>query len=106
METWIYLFIVKQILAATCPYTIKGIGQFLGLVSMVATIVFVVLTFFFAKEWWYGLIACAIYFLIPMFLPKVNPYSTNKAFILYSNIGSLAGIIIIVLMYLSLFSII
>lgn len=103
METWIYLFIVKQFLTSTCPYTIKGIGQILGLASMVATIVFIVLTFFFAPEWWYGIISCAIYFLVPMLIPKVNPYSTNKAFIVYSNIGSLAVPIIIVLMYLSLF---
>ena len=103
MDIWIYLFISKQILTATCPFTIKTFGQMLGVVTMVATLVFVVLTFFFAQQWWYGLISCVIYIFVPMFVPKVNAYSTNKAFITYSNIGSLVAPILVVLMYISLF---
>lgn len=105
METWIYLFIANRILAATCPYTIKGIGQILGLVSIIACIVFIVLTFFFSKAWWYGFVACAIYFVTPMLAPKVNPYSTSTALIAYSNIGSIIAPILIVLMYLNLFGV-
>lgn len=106
METWIYLFIIKQLLTSTCPYTIMGIGQLLDIASMFATIVFIILTFFFAPHWWYGLIACAIYLVVTMIAPRVNQHSTNMVFIIYSNIGSLAVPIIIVLMYLSLFGVI
>jgi len=105
METWIYLLIVKQLLTSTCPYTIIGIGQLLDIASMFATIVFIVLTFFVAPHWWYGLIACAIYLVVTMAAPRVNQYSTNVAFIIYSNIGSIVAPILLMLMYLNLFGI-
>ena len=71
MRIIVYLFIAIRIIAATCPYTIKGIGPVLGIVSMVAEIAFIALAFFYAPEWWYGIIALAIYFVIPLFVPKV-----------------------------------
>lgn len=104
METWIGLLVIDRLLASTCPYTVKGIGQLLGFVSMIATIIFVVLTFIFASQWWYGLIACAIYFLIPMLTPRIDTNSSNIGLWWYSMIGSLLNPIIVVMMYISLFS--
>jgi len=104
MESWIYLFIIERVLASTCPFTIKVVGQILGLVSMIATIVFVLLTFFFAPKWWYGLIACAIYFITPMLTPRIDPTSKSVSLWWYSMIGSFLNPVLIVLMYFSLFS--
>jgi len=104
MESWIYLFVIERVLASTCPFTIKVVGQILGFVSMVATIAFVVLVFFFAPQWWYGLIALAIYLLTPSLTPRVDPNNTSAALWWYSMVGSLLNPILVVLMYISLLS--
>ena len=104
METWIYYLIVYKVLGSTCPFTIRGIGSILGIVSMVASIVFVGLTFFFAPQWWYGLVAGAIYLGVPLLTPRVYADDTNIFFWGYSILGSLTMPILLVLMYIDLFS--
>lgn len=70
MKTYLILLAIESALSCTCPLTIKGKGQFLEFVLMFAPWIFIALTFFFAPEWWYGIIACAIYFLVPMLMSK------------------------------------
>lgn len=105
METWIWLFIANRILASLCPYTSK-IGAYIGWVALVAVLVFIVLTFFFAGKWWYGLISLAIYFGIPLLMPKINPVSMSDNGRIISGIGSTINYVIVALMYLSLFKVI
>lgn len=105
MATWIWLFIVNRVLASLCPFTSKA-GAFLGWIEVVAEIVFVALTFFFADKWWYGLIALAIYFLVPVLMPRIDPNNMGTNQRILSGIGATINCVIVVLMYLSLFNVI
>ena len=108
METWIWLLMVERFFSSTCPFTSK-IGSTFGLITVPAVIVFCVLCFFFAERGWiYGVIAFAIYFLVPLFIPKIdtNEAMYSKAFCIYSGIFSHLTLPIVVLMYLSLFKVI
>lgn len=105
METWIWLLILYRIIASTTPYTSK-VGSFLGVVSLIGGLVFCVLCFFFAPEWWYGLVAFGIYFAVALFIPKIDPYRMSSIALIYSAIFSHTTLIIVLLMYLSLFGVI
>lgn len=103
---WIWLFVIEAILSSTCPVTIKNIGPIIGIVEIVAIIVFMVLTFFFAAHWWYGLVAVAIYFAVPFFTPRVDANNISDEMRIYSFIGFVVKPVLIVFMYLSLFNVI
>lgn len=103
MKLWIILFVINRILSSTCPYTSK-IGKDIGIISVIVTLLFIPLSFIFAQKWWYGLIAMGIYFIFPLFIPKIQPYITKTGW-WYSMIGSHVNIIILIFMYLSLFNI-
>ncbi len=105
MELWIWMLIVNRIIAATCPFTSK-IGSILSIVNFIAVPVFCILCFFYATSWWYGLVAWAIYLFTVLFIPKINPNETGVLFRIYSGIFSHLNILIVVLMYLSLFKVI
>lgn len=104
MEIWIILFAVKVILSSLCPFTSK-IGSIIGMVAMIATLVFIPLTFFFAPHWWYGLITLGLYFLLPLLLPRVNPMAMGTTARSLSGIGSIVSDVVVVLMYLYLFKV-
>ena len=104
MTTIIVLFVIDRILAATCPLTSK-VGAFLGVFNMIATIVLIVLSFFFAPQWWYGLVFAALYLLIPMLTPRIDAGGLGTFGRLYSSIGSHLSPIITVIMYLLLFGV-
>ena len=105
MESWIIYFIIRSVLSSVCPYTSK-IGGVISIPCLVATFVFIVLTFFFAPAWWYGLIAVGIFVLTPLFTPRIDPNSMKPISRLFSTIGSMIADILVVLMYLSLFKVI
>lgn len=105
METWIWLLLLDRIIAGTCPFTSK-IGSVLNLITAVAVPVFCLLCFFFAQQWWYGLIALGLYFLVPIFIPKIDGHNVSNAYRVYSGIFSHANILVVILMYLSLFEVI
>lgn len=104
MEPWLILFIVEKILASTCPFTSK-VGTAIGFVNLLARYAFIVLVFFFAPEWWYGLVAIAIDWLIPVVTPKPDLTGKSLGLWVYSMIGSHVAPILTVFMYLSLFGI-
>lgn len=105
MESWIIFFVINRVLACLCPYTSK-IGSVISMFCMVATLVFIVLTFFFASQWWYGIIVIAIYMLIPVLIPKIDPNAMGTTARMLSGIGSIIADALVVLMYLSLFNVI
>lgn len=105
METWIWLLIAYCIIASTTPFTSK-FGSLLGMANIVAVPVFCLLSFFFAPEWWYGLIAFGIFLFGPLLIPRIDPDETGSAFRIYSGIFSHISPVLVVLMYLSLFNII
>lgn len=105
MELWIWMLIANRIIATTCPHTSK-IGAILGTVTSIAVPIFCILCFFIAPSWLYGLAALAIYLFTALLIPKINPNNTNRLFLLYSVIFSHINIIIVLLMYLSLFKVI
>lgn len=105
MVLWLMLFIVNRVLAGLCPYTTK-LGSVVSTIMFVATLVFIVLVFFFAHQWWYGLIAIAIFFIVPSLMPRINPHAMGDNARILSGIGSTMNNIIVVLMYLALFHVI
>lgn len=105
MELWIWMLIANRIIAATCPFTSK-IGAIFGIVKLIAVPIFCILCFFYATYWWYGLVAWAIYIFTVLLIPKINPNEAGELFRTYSGIFSHIDILIVVLMYLSLFKII
>jgi len=105
METWIWLLIAYSIISNTTPYTSK-IGALFEMLTIIAVPIFCLLCFFFADEWWYGLIALGIYLLGILVFPKINPDNMGTAARVYSGIFSHIAPIIVVLMYLSLFEVI
>lgn len=104
MEIWIILFAVRVILSSLCPFTSK-IGSIFSMVTMIATLIFIPLTFFFAPHWWYGLITLGLYFLLPLLLPRVNPDTMSDNGRILSGIGSIISDVVVVLMYLYLFKV-
>ena len=104
MELWFWLFITYKIIAGTCPFTSK-IGSALNFLAMIASYIFVILVFFFAPYWWYGLILIAISLVILFGTPRINTENCNPAMYLYSGLFSHLSPILVILMYLSLFGI-
>ena len=102
METWLVLFIINRVLASLCPFTTK-LGNVISTITFVATLVFMVLVFFFAPHWWYGLIVVGLFLLVPHLMPRINPETLNENARIISGIGSTVNNIVVVLMYLALF---
>lgn len=84
---WFWLFVAERFIASTCPRTSK-LGSILNMLSMAAILVFIVLSFFFAEQWYYGLILGAIYLLVPFFTPRVDANNMSGGGIVWSMIGS------------------
>ena len=105
MELWLILLVINRVLASLCPFTTK-IGSVISMLTFVASLVFIVLVFFFAPHWWYGLIAVAIFLVVPHLLPRINPDAMSENARILSGIGSTVNNIIVVLMYLALFHVI
>lgn len=105
MSIWVVLFIIKQVLAATCPVTTKIIGQIINTIVLIATILFIVLVFVHTN-WKMGLVAVGIFFIVPIIVPKINTDNISDAFKLYSLVGSAISPVLLVLMYLSLYNVI
>ena len=72
---------------------------------MVASYIFIVLSFFFAPHWWHGLLLLAVMFIVPLLTPKINPYTCSPTFKTISGILSHVAPVLVLLMYLSLFGI-
>jgi hypothetical protein len=102
METWLVLFVINRVLASLCPFTTK-IGSVISSLAFVATLAFIVLTFFFAPHWWYGLIVLSVFLVVPLLLPRIDPEGMSENARIMSGIGSTVNNIIVVLMYLALF---
>lgn len=98
------LFVVNRVLVGLCPFTSK-FGVVLSWITILAEWVLIVLAFFFAPHWWYGLIMAGLYLVIPMLLPRINPETMSDKAKLWSGIGSHVSIAVVVLMYLMLFSV-
>ncbi len=98
------LFAANRVLVGLCPFTSK-LGGVLSWIAILAEWVLIVLAFFFALHWWYGLIMAGLYLVIPMLLPRINPESLSDKAKLWSGIVSHASIVIVVLMYLVLFGV-
>ena len=105
MELWLILFIVNRVLAGLCPFTTK-LGSVISTITFVATLVFMVLVFFFSPHWWYGLIVLAVFLVVPLLLPRIDPEGMSENARIMSGIGSTVNNIIVVLMYLVLFHVI
>lgn len=106
MELWMILFVINKAIALTCPFT-SSVGQILGYINVVARFVFIALLFFFSANWWYGIIALAIDFVImPLIIPKFDPNGCGNGMVIYSQIFSHLAPVISVFMYLSLFNVI
>ena len=103
MRVWVLLFIVKQMLAATCPVTYRRIGQLVELISLIATIVFIVLVFSVTKDWKLGVGAIGIFVIVPLLMPKVRTDNISGWLRLYSLVGSVLDPILLAWMYFSLF---
>lgn len=101
-QLWFWLFIVSIALGATIPKTNK-FGSILSALTLVARFVFVVLMFFNAPHWWWGLVLIAEYMLVIAIVPRVNPDNQSLPFVLYSVVGSYINPIIVLFMYLSFF---
>lgn len=102
---WIWLLVGDRVLSALTPFTSK-FGATINLLSMIAEIAFCIICFFYASAWWYGLIALAVYFFMPVFVPKLNPDNLSDRYIAISGTLSFLHPVLVVLMYLSLFNVI
>lgn len=105
MENWIWILLVERIISSTCPFTSK-IGSALNLITSIAVPIFCLLCFFISTHWWYGLIAFGEYLIIPLLTLRVSRNTTNLYLRIYSGIFSHLNILVVILMYLSLFRII
>ncbi len=101
-SVWCWLFIANRIIAGTCPRT-SSLGSILGLLNMAATFVFIILSFIFAEHWYYGLILCAIYFILPVFLPRIDTNNMSIGEEAWSMIGSHIAPLIYVAIYICFF---
>lgn len=106
MELYIWLYIVDKIIGTTCPFTSKFPGVPLTWLSMIASWVFIALTFFFANHWYHGIILLLIEWLLPLLIPKTDPNSGGIGLWIYSMIFSHLSPVLVILMYLSLFNVI
>lgn len=104
MTLWIWLFIAYKIIGSTCPFTSK-IGSVLNFLSMIASYIFMILVFFFAPHWWYGLILIGISLIILFIIPRIDPNECGSKMRIYSGIFSHLSPVLVILMYLSLFGI-
>lgn len=102
MGLWFWLYVVYKFIGATCPFTSK-LGALLSMVAMIASYVFIVLVFFMGAHWWYGLLLLAVTFVVPLLVPKVNPYEFPNSARVVSGLLSHLSPILVVLMYLSFF---
>lgn len=102
MTIFILLFVLHGVLSGLCSFTGK-IGAVLSWMSMIATWVLIILTFFFAPAWWYGLVIAGLYFLVPMLLPRINPEAMSDSAKLLSGIFSYVNIAIVPILYILLF---
>lgn len=99
---WFWLYVASKFIGGISPYAIPVIGQILGLLTMIARIVFIVVVFFVC-EWWQGLILAAINFiLIPILTPKVDPTEMSGVGRGISAIISLASPVLLILAFVAL----
>lgn len=105
MENWIWLLIIQTIIRSTCPFTSK-VGAIFSVITLIAIPVFCILCFFYAPEWWYGLVSIGILLFGTLLIPRINPDDTGTVFRIYSGIASHLSPIIVLLMYLDLFEVI
>lgn len=105
MENWIWLLILQRIIDSTCPFTSK-VGAVLNVITLIAVLMFCILCFFYAPEWWYGLVATGIFLFGSLLIPKINPNDAGPVFRIYSGIASHLSPIIVLLMYLFLLDVI
>ena len=104
MQMWFWLYVAERFLAASCPLTSK-VGAVLGVFSLAATFVFVVLVFFLSEHWWYGLLLLAVALAAPFLVPRINPYDCGCFARLYFGVFSHFVPVLVVLMYLSFFGV-
>lgn len=104
MEAYLWLFVAYKIIGATCPFTSKA-GSILSLAAMIASFIFIVLSFFFASHWWHGLLLIAILLIVPLLTPKINPNDCGHTYKVVSGVMSHLSPVLVLLMYLSLFGI-
>ena len=103
-EPWFWFLIAGKVLNSLCPYTIEGIGPIVSILNMLARIVFLVLVFFFANEWWYGLLAIVANFIVPFFLPRIDPYNLSELGQGLSVGGSTISVVMTIMSYVMLFN--
>lgn len=101
---WLWLLIGDRILAALTPFTSK-IGALLNTLAVISEFVFMVLVFFFAPEWWYGLIGVGVFVLTPVIMPKINPDELSDGYVAVTGLLSFLHPVLVTLMYLSLFNV-
>ena len=101
MELWMILIAIRAVIGSMCPFTSK-LGSVLGVLNIIAFYVFVIIVFFVASHWWYGLIALAINFLVPLFTPRVDPNSFNNTARLVFGVLSYVSPLLTVGMYLDI----
>lgn len=102
-EPWFWFLITGKVLNSLCPYTIEGIGPIISILNMLARIVFFVLVFFFAYEWWYGLVAIVANFIVPFFLPRIDPNNLSETGQAFSVGGSAISVVMTIMSYVMLF---
>lgn len=102
-EPWLLFLIAGKVLSSLCPYTIEDIGPIISILNMLARIVFLILVFFFAKEWWYGLVAILLNFIVPFFLPRVDPKNLSEIGQAFSVGGSALSVVMTIMSYVMLF---
>jgi len=100
---WAILFLISNIINVICPYS----HQFLARTSHVARIAFVIISFIALERWWYGIISFVFLFIPGLFTKtgeklRVIRYSE----IIWSNIGTMISVVLLVFAYLSLFGLI
>ncbi len=96
-QVWFWCFVASGFIAGMCPF-----GGISGTLNLIARIVFMVLVFFKAEEWWYGLILIAINFLVPLLTPRVDPHAMTGGGRLISVVGNIVALALTVVSYVSL----
>ena len=105
MGLWFWLFVAYKFISCTSPFT-SPIGSAFGFLSLIASFVFVILTFFFAPHWWYGLYTIGAMMLVLLVTPRIDPSECTPGQRIYSMVASHFLPVLIVLAYLSLFGVI
>ena len=101
MELWIILMLATKVINNFCPFTSQFLAK-VGYVAVIAELIFIVLCFIIGSHWWYGLVSIAIYLIVPILLPKVDPSVIGARLRTTSMIGSVICDILLIGMYLSL----